>query len=80
MNDAVQRPEQRCGEASLPADTYGTPLRSRRPGFIRILSNNIGGLGFKSHSDKLRRLKQTCDKYGIDVLALSEMNVNWSKV
>ena len=77
---AVHRPGQRCGETYLPPSTYGSELRTRRPGFIRILSQNIDGIGFKAHSEKLDRLKETCDKYGVDALALQELNVNWSKV
>ena len=81
-NTAVQSPGQGCGETrSLPTtSTYGTELRTRRPGFIRILSQNIDGMGFSSHSDKLNRLKETCDKYGIDVIGLQELNTNWEKV
>ena len=80
LNNAVQRPGQGCGEVRLPESTYGSVMRTRRPGFIRILSQNIDGLGFRAQSDKLQRLKETCDKYGVDALALQELNVNWSKV
>ena len=75
----VQRPEQRRGEP-LPPSRYGNDLRSCRPGFIRILSQNIDGLGFATYNDKIRRLHDTCSKYGIDLVALSELNINWKKV
>ena len=81
-NNAAQSPEQGCGELRpVPTtSTYGTELRTRRPGFIRLVSQNIDGMGFSSHSDKITRLKEGCDKYGIDVIGLQEMNVNWPKV
>ena len=37
-------------------------------------------MGFSAHSDKLIKLKYSCDKYGIDIVTLSETNVNWKKV
>ena len=81
-NNAAQSPEQGCGELRpvQPTSTYGTELRTRRPGFIRLVSQNIDGMGFSSHSDKITRLKEACDKYGIDVIGLQELNVNWPKV
>ena len=76
---SVQRPEQGRGETDS-AVTFGETFRTPRSGFIRILSQNIDGMGFSAHSDKFIKLKYSCDKYGIDIVTLSETNVNWKKV
>ena len=78
-SSSAQRPEQGRGETG-PRMTYGSTIRTQRSGFIRVLSQNIDGLCFGTQSDKLPRLKHTCDKYGVDIITLSETNVNWKKV
>ena len=64
---------------------FGDPLKRTKHNSIRILLQNVGGIGFitgkRCHETlKMEKLKELCLTYNVDLMALTEVNKDWRKV
>ena len=64
---------------------FGNPLQHNHQSTIRILMQNVGGLGFiankRCHETlKMEKIKEITIKYNVDLLALTETNKDWRTV
>ncbi len=47
---------------------------------IRIMFQNIGGLGYNHENSKAESLKNFMNQYEVDIMTMAEVNVNWRRV
>ena len=60
---------------------YGDVLkRKKKKGKLRILFQNINGLGTSEENDKREIIRDFINDYKIDIFAIAEMNINWKIV
>ena len=74
-------PNHRTGE-EIEGDnpsSWGDCLGPKGEGICRILLQNPGGIGPQAKSLKMSALQDAVIAHDLDVLALAETNVNWSK-
>ena len=59
-------------------DTYGDIMsKSKNKGIMRVIFQNINGLGTNEESDKREYSKEFINNYRVDVMTLVEVNINW---
>ena len=55
-------------------------MASKKSNTTRICSINVNGIGVRSTSEKSKALQRWMDSKKVDVMCISETNVNWSRV
>ena len=62
-------------------DFYGDKIsKSKSKRNIRVIFQNINGLGTLDETDKREQLWQFINTYKIDVFAMAEVNTNWKLI
>ena len=59
---------------------WGNKLRKKEPGTVRLLLNNMNGIGAYRGGMKDELLRQFIMEHDVDITCLTEPNVNWGKV
>ena len=71
-------------ETVLQRDTtreyWGNKLSKKEPGTVRLLLNNMNGIGAYRGGMKDEAMRQFIMEHDIDIVCLTEPNVNWGKV
>ena len=59
---------------------WGNKLKKKEPGTVRLLLNNMNGIGAYRGGIKDESLRQFIKSNDVDIVCLTEPNVNWGKV
>ena len=76
----VERGREGRQELNRPEEIIGDSCTTKSNDCLRLMSQNINGLGQDSNSIKEQGLKKFIEEYKIDVMAIQQVNVCWSKV
>ena len=62
-------------------DTFGDNLKKKKEkDIVRVVFQNINGLGISEEADKRSNIKEFINKYKIDIMGIEEVNTNWKIV
>ena len=76
-----QRTDRRENNQLDSREFYGDKIsKSKSKKNIRVIFQNINGLGTSEETDKRDQIQQFINTYKIDVLAMAEVNTNWKLV
>ena len=67
-------------EKKICRDIYGDKMEKKKRENIRIVNQNINGLGTSVETDKRDAIKNFIVKNKIDLFVMSEVNINWKVV
>lgn len=67
-------------EGKIIDRTFGDECIEKNKEVTRIMFLNVNGLGYSEKSVKSQSMKNVMVKYNVDVMALAETNVHWSKL
>ena len=59
---------------------FGNKCEMKKKGSVRIMFQNINGLGYSHQSPKAAGVRNLMFQKEVDIMALAEVNVNWSKI
>ena len=59
---------------------WGNKIKSKNKNVVRILLNNVNGIGQHRGGMKDEIMRAFMDKWGVDVACITEPNVHWGKV
>ena len=81
LSTSRQRTNRRVNTTIDSRDFYGDKIsKSKSKKDIRVIFQNINGLGTSEETDKRAQIRQFINTYKIDVFALAEVNTNWKLV
>ena len=60
--------------------TFGDVCEPKQKGIIRFMFQNVNGLGYSHQSVKTVGVRNTMYNNEVDVMAMAETNINWSKI
>ena len=59
-------------------EIYGDVIsKNNRSNCVRVIFQNINGLGTSEEIDKREQVRELINEYKIDITALAEVNINW---
>ena len=59
---------------------FGDKCVTKQKGSIRFMFQNVNGLGYSHDSVKSNSIRNMLFKHEVDIMAMAETNVNWSKL
>ena len=62
------------------ASKFGDDIKKARRKRLKIMLQNINGLGSEGKSEKSRRVADLHTKYEVDILLMTEVGLNWRKI
>ena len=75
---AAVESQQRLQKKKIPiCDTWGDPISKKANKNIRLVFQNIRGFGIEQGSYKSETIREFMEDHEVDIMAMSELNVNW---
>ena len=74
-----QRQQDKLG-MSINCNIWGEQLSKKSDHNIRLIFQNIRGFGTEKEDSKAEHIRQFINEHEVDIMAMSEMNVNWRLV
>ena len=77
---SVDRPHTIREKFHNDSREFGDTCNSKEKTCIRVMFQNVNGLGYTNESVKTLSVRNLLYKSEVDIMAMAETNVNWSKL
>ena len=67
-------------EPNRQEETVGDRCNAKEEHCLRLISQNINGIGQETNNEKELGIKNFITDYKVDIMAVQQLNVCWSKV
>ena len=74
---AVESQQRLQKDTEQICDTWGDGIKDKVSNNIRLVFQNIRGFGSEQGNCKAEGIREFMEEYKVDVMAMSEMNINW---
>ena len=79
MEPSIDRRDANGDADDINRRSFGDSVRKKKEKTIRVMFQNVRGIGYGKKHFKAERVRQTIVNHKVDVMMIAEVNVNWER-